>query len=118
MDKRRTSSEAWAQYVATEPDRNLCEFDGVRTDGETGRTVARYDRERVSLGVAIPTLVAERSGLDPVALPPLYDCIDVDALEAAVGDERRAGSDIRVRFEYAGYVVTASDSRLTVEPVE
>ena len=51
---------------------------------------------------AVVATVAERAGTDPVALPPLYDTIDPDALDAIFRDGRPG----RVSFGYAGYEVT------------
>ena len=51
---------------------------------------------------AVVATVADRSGTDPIALPPLYDSIDPDALDAIFGDDRPG----RVTFSYAGYEVT------------
>ncbi|MDS0281177.1 HalOD1 output domain-containing protein [Haloarcula onubensis] len=115
MDKKPASGQR-SGYVETAPGWRRCEFDRVRTNGESGRTVARYDTA-LSLGVAIPVLVAERAGVDPLSLPPLYDRIDVDALDAVIGGER-TGAETRVRFEYAGYAVTVGGGRLAVRPAE
>lgn len=39
-------------------------------------------------------------------LPPLYDAVDADALDALLGDDRASASrGIRVEFDYAGYHV-------------
>lgn len=95
---------------------DICAFDDVRTDLETGRTVVRYDHESTPLSLAVPALLARCIGVDPVSLPPMYDCVDVDALEALFGGTGQ--SDTRVTFDYAGYAVTASEGQLTVQPLE
>lgn len=46
--------------------------------------------------------VAEAERVDPTELPPLYDCIDPDALDTLCDSNR----DVRLEFEYHGYVVT------------
>lgn len=51
---------------------------------------------------AVVATVADRSGTDPVALPPLYDAIDPDALDKIF----RGDLPGRVSFPYAGYEVT------------
>ena len=60
------------------------------------------------LSTKITTAVAEREGVDPLQLDePLYDVIDVSALESMVesaGD--RDGSAFEVSFTYHGYDVT------------
>ena len=51
---------------------------------------------------AVVATVADRTGADPIDLPPLYDAIDPDALDAIFRDGRPG----RVSFEYAGYEMT------------
>lgn len=51
---------------------------------------------------AVVATVADRAGRDPVSLPPLYDEIDPDALDAIF----REGRPGRVSFRYAGYEIT------------
>lgn len=61
---------------------------------------------------AILEEVASREGVDPLDLDePLYASVDPDALESLLA----SGSDVTVRFSYAGYDVTASgDGRVDV----
>jgi hypothetical protein len=49
--------------------------------------------------------VATRKGVDPVALQPINDFIDPDALDALIqsADER-----LTIQFSYVGYTVTVS----------
>lgn len=51
---------------------------------------------------AVVATVADRAGTEPIALPPLYDSIDPDALDAIFRDDHPG----RVTFSYAGYEVT------------
>ena len=70
------------------------------------------------VAVAIVDAVADRKGVDPTELPPLYDVIDTDGLEGVVDDER-AGS-LQVQFTYAGYRITiesAGEPEITLEPM-
>ncbi|NUC72561.1 hypothetical protein HTZ84_09605 [Haloterrigena sp. SYSU A558-1] len=60
-----------------------------------------------SLTNEIVEQVAEHENVDPVELPPLYDTVDVESLEALFENSH---SDIRVQFSYIGYDVTVSDS--------
>lgn len=46
--------------------------------------------------------VAVTSGVDPLELPPLYDVVDPDKLDALVASM----SDGEITFTYAGYEVT------------
>ncbi|AGB38600.1 HalOD1 output domain-containing protein [Natronococcus occultus] len=57
--------------------------------------------------------VARVSDTDPTALPPLYDVIDTDALNALVGCSRSTLDSIT--FRYYGYTVTVTaDGDVTV----
>lgn len=63
----------------------------------------------VPTGIKIAEEIATRESVDPVALSiPLYDVIDVDALETLtnVAGFRQHGMDLRVEFMYYGYAVT------------
>jgi hypothetical protein len=55
---------------------------------------------------AVVDAVAEREGVDPADLPPLYDAIGPDILEVL----HEADADQRVTFEYYGYGVTVSSN--------
>ena len=56
--------------------------------------------------------VAETTGHSIADLPPLYETVDGDALQALTGD------DILIRFEYAGSLVTVEDGDVAVSPQE
>ncbi|MDS0473853.1 HalOD1 output domain-containing protein [Natrinema sp. 1APR25-10V2] len=59
-----------------------------------------------SISVAVVTAVARRRGADPTDLPPLYEWIDPDALDALFSPTRRGGSrDGRLEFTYDGHEV-------------
>lgn len=63
---------------------------------------------------AIADAVAEREGVEPTELPPLYDAIGPDILE--VIHEADTNSDQRVTFDYVGYTITVSaDGTLQVD---
>jgi len=54
------------------------------------------------------TAVAAARGVDPVALPPIYESVDVDALNALLAGAPDRPGDVegRVTFTYAGYAIT------------
>ena len=72
----------------------------------------RFTAERSSCIPAIIRHVADRESVPEADLPPLYDCIDPDALERLLG--RSTPSDtVSVSFSYCGYEIEAhSDGRL------
>jgi hypothetical protein len=64
--------------------------------------------ERPPIGTRIVERVAALEGADPVELDePLYDAIDVDALESLLhgAEDRPTSSDFRLEFVYHGYAV-------------
>lgn len=76
---------------------------------------AGYLRDHPSLLVV--EAVAEESGTPPDELPPLYDTVDPERLDAIVGgaedDPHR-----RVEFTYSGFHVTVEGSDVTVSSVD
>ncbi|MXR42643.1 hypothetical protein GRX01_15020 [Halobaculum sp. WSA2] len=60
--------------------------------------------------LAVVARVASVSGVDPLELPPLYDVIDPDALNAIFSGRAEDGSDggVTVSFEYADHRVRVS----------
>ena len=68
------------------------------------------------VGIALVEAVAHREGVDPTELPPLYDVVDPDALEALFAP-RSGGRPTGVRevsLSYCGYDVVIRGDR-TVE---
>ena len=72
-----------------------------RPAADRGRATSTADVTAV-----IVRTVAEREGTDPMALPPLYDSVDVEALAAVIDSMDTEPSAARVRFSYVGYTVT------------
>lgn len=61
---------------------------------------------------SIVQAVAAAADTDPLELPPLYERVDADALDAVVSGLRNG----EVRFRYAGYAVTVhSDGTVEVD---
>lgn len=79
------------------------------------------NRTSPSATVAVLEAVADAEDADALDLPPLYEAVDTDALEAIfqpmADGSTRAG---RVEFTYHGYLVTVdceADGTTTVEAV-
>lgn len=65
------------------------------------------------MSTAIIEAVADHAGIDPTELPPLYESVETDALEALFrsfpdGPLRQEGD---VTFSYAGYLVQVTADR-------
>lgn len=96
---------------------NATESDGGHLEAFT---VSRADLEGMCLGVAVPGAVAARNHTDVLALDPLSDVVDVDALETLWGPRGTSGGHgvTRVTFQYMNYEVTVTRDRLRLEPFE
>jgi len=71
------------------------------------------------ISIQIVEAIAETAGADPLELPPLYETIDPEAIDALVADSEagQSTSPDMIKFAYAGYVITV-DSNQTVEVVD
>lgn len=71
--------------------------------------------ERIS--VAIVQEIAALEGADPTELPPLYDSVDTDALDALV--RHSDAEDLTIEFDYGDYRVSVEGTgEITVTPTE
>jgi len=72
-----------------------------------------------SNSIQIIEAVAETAGVDPLELPPLYETIDPEAIDALIADSEtgHSTSPSLIKFAYAGYTVTV-DSNQTVEVID
>lgn len=69
-------------------------------------------RGRETAAEAVIQTVAETTDTDPLELPPLYETIDPDALDALIED-MQAGS---ISFTYTGREITVhSDGTVTID---
>jgi hypothetical protein len=73
------------------------------------------DGERIS--VAIAQEIAAVEGTDPEKLPPLYDSIDTDALNALI--THSDAQDLTIDFDYGSYRIHIEGTdEITVSPCE
>lgn len=69
--------------------------------------------------VAVIDAVATMAGVEPTALPPLYETIDPDALDGLFDAGSSDARSVRVSFSYADYEVAVeggSSVTVTVTP--
>jgi len=67
-----------------------------------------------SVVTVVSERIAAREGCDVLALPPLYDAVDSEALTALL----ESGADVTVCFEYCGYRVVVEADPLEVTVLE
>lgn len=90
-----------------------------RSESPTEAINARHDWTTTSPSVAVIETAAMAVDRDPQALPPLFPCIDPDALDALLtrGIGGVGNRDIRVSFPFAALDVTVTGRGVvTVEP--
>lgn len=63
---------------------------------------------RILPSEAVVERVANREGVDPVELSPLYEAIDPDALDSLVCASNGDGSDLAIEFSYSGHEITVT----------
>ncbi|ADB62911.1 hypothetical protein Htur_4073 (plasmid) [Haloterrigena turkmenica DSM 5511] len=84
----------------------------------TTSTTADWDSGSENTPVyAIVSAVAEAEGVDSIDLPPLYNVIDPEALNALFTSD--SGTVSSVEFEYAGYsVVVRGEGDVVVQSLQ
>lgn len=93
----------------------------IRMDGNEGETATerpsvREKEKRSELpSTAIVMAVAAATGVEPDALPPLYDRIEPDALDDLFRTPDGTARDVRVSFFYGGCAVTVEHESIRVE---
>ncbi|WP_306056331.1 HalOD1 output domain-containing protein [Natronococcus wangiae] len=73
-------------------------------------------RSGPSVDVAIVRAVADRQGIEPTELPPLYEWVDPEALQRLFdAPAYGSASERRFVFDYAGHTVTVEhDDELSI----
>jgi hypothetical protein len=85
--------------------------DGNNGGRGTAVPASTLDDRRIPKSATIAEAVARVSGDDPTDLPPLYEVLDPDALEALLMSGVRNGeANVTVTFTFAGYDVSVRDS--------
>lgn len=75
---------------------------------QTVPSVESDDQSDAPVSMKIVRRVAAASDRDAAQLPPLYDAVDPDALDAVVESAGMGRSPAEIRFPYAGHRVTVS----------
>lgn len=73
-------------------------------DEQEGLYRVKYDSVQATPSLAVITVISNITGMDPLELDPLYECINVDALDALfTADISSVG---QLTFQYSGYEIT------------
>ncbi len=80
----------------------------IEADGAWTYQLSRQD----SVTEVVVTIVATATNTSPTDLPPLWDAIEPDALDRLVNHQ--TGSDLQVRFRYAGHSITIEGQTVRV----
>lgn len=76
-----------------------------------------YNQDTTAASMAVVAALAVVSGTDPIALPPLFDAIDPDALDAVMSGREAESDAIEITLPVAAYTVTVSgDGVIAVSP--
>lgn len=90
----------------------------VEVHWEPDRIVVEPTVDPGDVSFLVVVAVAAVEGTDPERLPPLYDSVDPDALDAVL-DTAGDGAGMNVSFEYEGYEVrTRPSGRVELRPRE
>ena len=99
----------------------MTRFDG--SEGSTGTTHHRYELPADETpSEAVVTAVAAATGKTVVptaerseTLPPLYDSIDPEALDALFSSAETRSRECTIAFTYEGYSVVVEDDQVSIE---
>ena len=88
----------------------------VKYNSHTNTFWTEFDMKNRPVSEAVVAVVAQVREQDPIDLPPLYESVETDALNAllAATIHKSDRSEVEVSFEYAGHQVTV-DNHGTVE---
>lgn len=92
----------------------------IETDSDEGWTVTRSDLDEMSLGVAVPAVIASRTDTNVLDLDPLSTAVDVDAIDGLWGftDSNQWSAGTCVTFHYMGYEVSVIPGKLHLAPFD
>ena len=86
--------------------------DSPSEDNETGETVrAEYEWSSTAPSTGVVETIASATDRDPTTLDPLFETIDLEALDTLVGtDERTTAGETVVSFQFSDREITVSST--------
>nr|WP_089699154.1 HalOD1 output domain-containing protein [Halogranum gelatinilyticum] len=100
------------------PSRSLCEFESIEYHAEEDICQAQFSTTDEVASMAVVSAVAAASDTDSLDMDPLYESVDIEALDSLVTPRRAVVGDLHLTFEYQGYEVTASScGSIKVKPL-
>lgn len=106
--------------VSTMTESNQSDDEGSGSDAN-GTIRTEFDWSVETPTTAVVETVAVAASREPVALEPLYETVDPDALDTLVRSREKNSTDggVAVTFAFDGYEITVhSDGTVVVRPVE
>jgi hypothetical protein len=91
--------------------------DVIEVDIASNSYRAQYDYETTTPSMAVVDLVHTITDEPPTELPPLYDAVDPEALNALVGRSAGKSGQCTVTFSYRTLLITVrDDGEVVVRP--
>jgi len=117
VSPREQSAPAPPTPGAHNLDRSVCAFDCFEYEADGHVFRATWASHATAPSIAVVSALAVVTDTDPMAVDPLHDAVDTDALDTVLTQGPVGGSDVSVTFTVRGHEVTArSDGTLTVRP--
>lgn len=100
-------------------DRSVCAFDSFEYEADGHVFRATWPSNVTDSSTAVVSAVAVATDTDPMAIGPLHDAVDTDALDDILARDGAGDSDVEVAVTVDGHDVTVgSGGTLTVRPPE
>lgn len=100
--------------IATEAGVDL---EGVEVRGDPVRYLVEYDEETIAPSTAVVAALSTVTDTDPTAVPPLYESVDPDALDALLSSGASGGRTVEASFDVEDHSLTVSgDGVVTIDP--
>jgi hypothetical protein len=99
------------------PDRSVCTFDSFECEADGHVFRATWPSHVTDPSIAVVSALAVVTDTDPMAVGPLHDAVDTDALDTLLTRGPVGGSGVSIAFSVAGHEVTVNTGgTLSVRP--
>lgn len=99
--------------------RSVCAFDSFEYEADGHVFRGTYPSHVTDPSIAVVSALAAVTDTDPMAIGPLHDAVDTDALDAILTQGPVEGSDVEVSFTVDDHDVTlGTGGTLSIRPPE